>query len=212
MGFEMLELVEHNVSSDIKHRWKKSYNYVDYDECVDITKSDTVNDRIYERTGIYPQEAFVDALKFYGFSDDKIYDMKIIPQIKEFRLKERESVSKNAILEGFVVGYEATEETINEVCVESHRDKIISRVVYSKYESGVMVDYELFPIEKINKIPKKSNLRKKHRGKKYTYELKHISPTKYKMALKKILWYKDINTILHNGLHYWRDLEIYMKK
>lgn len=65
-------------------------------------------------------------------------------------------------------------------------DTIVSEDVTFTKPEGLLIDYELLPVEEIKKLRKNSKLKKEHPDKKYTYELKYIHPLKYKNVLKKL--------------------------
>lgn len=144
---------------------------VDYDECIDITKND-LGDNVELRTGLNPFRAFIMVLKELGYTDDEIYHDEIYTVQKEFRIK--------------VPLCDGIHETIKQ-------DVTLMKGV------GLIVDYELFPVEEIKKLRKNSKLRKKYPDKRYTYELKYVNPLKYKNVLRKLGFDVD-NSIYWNNL------------
>lgn len=62
-------------------------NLIDYDECIDITKEDEGN-RILEKTGVHPFEAFRIVLKEdLGYTDKEIYDYELTTVKKKGKIK-----------------------------------------------------------------------------------------------------------------------------
>ncbi len=82
--------------------------------------------------------------------------------------------------------------------------RIVKRKVYFMVNKGLMVDYNLLPVETITKLRKNSKLRKKYPDKQYTYKLEYIHPLKYKRVLQKL----GVDT---EKYVYWSNLEKNMK-
>lgn len=152
---------------------------ISYEDCVDVTKKD-LSDNVLENTGKLPFDVFRETLKAYGFTDDDIYKEELISTPRRIirRRWEREE----------------------ELCYFENTEEIPTM-----QESGIMVDYDLLPKEKIRKLKKNSKLKQKHPDKTYSYELIHVNPFKYKNVLLKL-------GIDISNDDYWNNLKENMKK
>lgn len=85
-----------------------------------------------------------------------------------------------------------------------YTDKIIEQDVTLMKPEGLLVDYNLLPVEEVKKLRKNSKLRKKYPDKKYTYKLHYVHPLKYKNVLKRLG--VDVDNIV-----YWSKFNEYLK-